>query len=586
MTAFLVISFILFCSAERLSLQLPPYHEVIGRRVPGHPDVVAFLGIPYGRVSERWTLAVPPANDPQAELVFNASSIGPPCYPGARPAVSLILEEKEESEEHCLHVSLYMRIERYRALVQGTAETVPIMLFWHGGGFILGSPSNKLTAPDPSLFVEEQDIVYAMASYRLGPLGFAAHADRPDAPVNFGLHDQVLAMELLSSWAPSLRTEERLTLVGSSAGAFSICFHLAFNSHLIRRAILQSTMCDFPFFNAHEEGYDQMRRLGAALDCDSFECLQQVPAEALIRALPTKRGIIWTKGERWMPLIAPHDPTAPTHPTVGLGDNKDIDILMGYTTDEGSMFVFNGFALYFPTAHVENILRSSVGSAKVDRVLNYFNVSHITSTLATRLLSEHWHCSNHRSAKLFERTGARSVRMYHFALEPSYVNFPLSHFKSHHGAEMHVVFPTPALLRTGGAASDAEVELSHELGAIWAWFHRSTNLSAAVTKHEFHMDGVLDDDDGSIGFPTIPALVEFNVPYVRVRARVPDYCAFWDDVMVNATTGLSIVPAVEQDEPFLSWALNAGLPRLLAKLPDRSVVLTGLVAWLTLRRAR
>jgi carboxylesterase type B len=476
-----------------------------------------------------------------------------------------------------------MRIERYRALVDGSASNVPLMLFWHGGGFILGSPSNKLTAPDPSLFVEEQDVVYAMASYRLGPLGFAAHADRPDAPVNFGLHDQVLAMQLLSSWAPVLRTEERLTLVGSSAGAFSICFHLAFHSHLIRRAILQSTMCDFPFFHAREEGFDQMRRLGAALDCDSFECLQQVPAESLVRALPSKRGIIWTKGERWMPLIAPHDPTAPAHPTVGLGENKDIDILMGYTTDEGSLFVLNGFALYFPSDHVAGILQAAVGEQKFDRILTYFNTTHLSPVLATRLLSEHWHCSNHRSAARFNETGARSVRVYHFALEPSYVKFPLNQLKSHHGAEMHAVFPTPALLRTGGAANEAEIELSHELGAIWAWFHRSTDLAQEVTKHEFHMDGVLDDDDGFVGFPTIPAVVEFNVPFIRVRSAAPAYCALWDEVMVDQATGLSIVPNVDQDEPILSWALNAGLPRLVGKLPDRCIVLTFVVWWLALR---
>ena len=66
--------------------------------------------------------------------------------------------------------------------------------------------------------------------------------------------------------------KSRVTVMGESAGAFSICFHMVApaNKGLFHRVILQSAMCDFKF-QTLEESYQQGARLVEAVGCNKPE---------------------------------------------------------------------------------------------------------------------------------------------------------------------------------------------------------------------------------------------------------------------------------------------------------------------------
>lgn len=68
---------------------------------------------------------------------------------------------------------------------------LPVMVFFHGGGFQCGSGVRKFYGPD---YLLDHDVIYIGTNFRLGPLGFLS-TEQEDCPGNFGLKDQVLALK-------------------------------------------------------------------------------------------------------------------------------------------------------------------------------------------------------------------------------------------------------------------------------------------------------------------------------------------------------------------------------------------------------
>lgn len=68
---------------------------------------------------------------------------------------------------------------------------LPVMVFFHGGGFQCGSGIRPFYGPDHLL---DHDIIYVGANFRLGPIGFLS-TESEECPGNFGLKDQVLVLK-------------------------------------------------------------------------------------------------------------------------------------------------------------------------------------------------------------------------------------------------------------------------------------------------------------------------------------------------------------------------------------------------------
>lgn len=90
--------------------------------------------------------------------------------------------------EDCLYLNVYTP---HTVKYENQNSGLPVMVFFHGGGFICGA--GKWNGPDHFL---DDDVVLVTVNYRLGPLGFLSTEDE-NCPGNFGLKDQVLALKFV-----------------------------------------------------------------------------------------------------------------------------------------------------------------------------------------------------------------------------------------------------------------------------------------------------------------------------------------------------------------------------------------------------
>ncbi|CAE7666509.1 ACHE, partial [Symbiodinium sp. KB8] len=250
--------------------------------------------------------------------------------------------------------SCFNAVQGGAAVVKGGQDERPrpVLVWLHGGGFLVGSSSQPIAAPPPETLTRAADTVFVSFNYRLGVNGFLAHRGQgldhvvggKDAPEQgqygagtAGLLDQRAAIHwTLKHIAAFGGDPRRVTLAGSSAGAISLCFHLTDPSiaPFINTAVMKSAFCSFPFpplakaFElgdalAQQAGCSRSQQVGevlakagmshaqldeatvaaAKLYQEELQCLQSVDADALRRLIPTRRGLMWWEGAYWFPVV-------------------------------------------------------------------------------------------------------------------------------------------------------------------------------------------------------------------------------------------------------------------------------------------
>ncbi|HYL59323.1 MAG TPA: carboxylesterase family protein, partial [Candidatus Acidoferrales bacterium] len=124
----------------------------------------------------------------------------------------------------------------------------PVMVWIHGGGFTIGSGSQKIY--DGSVLSSRGDAVVVTVNYRLGPLGFLRLADLTNGAIpstgNEGMLDQVAALEWVRDNIAEFGGDpENVTIFGESAGGMSVGTLMAMPGArgLFHKAIPQSGAC-------------------------------------------------------------------------------------------------------------------------------------------------------------------------------------------------------------------------------------------------------------------------------------------------------------------------------------------------------
>jgi len=183
-----------------------------------------FLGIPYAAKPVRWQ--APVEADPWMGL-RDASSFGANC---AQPDTPFGFAS---TSEDCLFLNVY------RPTGDGP---FPVMVWIHGGALQFGEGSDY----DPSQMVA-QGLVVVTLNYRLGALGFLAHAalsaEGGGSSGNYGLMDQQAALRWVQrNIAAFGGNSSNVTIAGESAGGHSVHAHLAspLSAGLFHKAIVQS----------------------------------------------------------------------------------------------------------------------------------------------------------------------------------------------------------------------------------------------------------------------------------------------------------------------------------------------------------
>ena len=147
-----------------------------------------------------------------------------------------------EGGEDCLYLNVYTK--DYLNVGDGPVNNdevslLPVVVFLHGGAFVVGSCESFLYGPQVLL---DRDIVLVGVNYRLGAFGFLS-LECDDAPGNLGLHDQHLALTWVQENISMFGGDpDNVTLMGESAGAMSAFCHLVspLSSGLFHRVIALS----------------------------------------------------------------------------------------------------------------------------------------------------------------------------------------------------------------------------------------------------------------------------------------------------------------------------------------------------------
>ncbi len=228
-------------------------------------------------------------------------------------------------------------------------QDLPIMVFIHGGGFVVGSKDARVQ--DGATFARDGVICIAI-NYRLGIEGFLPI---PGVPTNLGLRDMIAALRWVQDNARAIGGDPgNVTVFGESAGAMAIANLIVspLAKGLFHRAIVES-------------GHGAMTRdiavaqrlvaklaklLGVTPDKAGFE--RKPPSEAVLDAvekvsLPTTRLDLRDRDgrepvfgiSRFIPVHG--DDVLPDLPLEALkkGAGSEIELLIGTNAEEMNLYL-------------------------------------------------------------------------------------------------------------------------------------------------------------------------------------------------------------------------------------------------------
>ncbi|MCU1537208.1 MAG: Carboxylic ester hydrolase, partial [Humibacillus sp.] len=247
--------------------------------------------------------------------VRDASAFGSPCVQLSRDTTGGGgLSQLAGSSEDCLFLNV-MRPD-------DDAHDLPVVVYLHGGGFFAGSGDVALSVGGPLV---RRGVVLVTLNYRLDRLGFFAHPALEQGVADFGLLDQVAALEWVRANAAAFGGDAgNVTLAGSSAGAMSVDALMAapLAQGLFQRAISQSAPGD-----EQSSSLVAARQRGAAAfpGLSSTE-LRALPADDLLSTtFPTLAGAA--------PILDDVLPE-PSVQAFASGTEAAVPFLVGTTADE------------------------------------------------------------------------------------------------------------------------------------------------------------------------------------------------------------------------------------------------------------
>ncbi len=223
----------------------------------------------------------------------------------------------------------------------------PVMVWIHGGAFILGSGSTRMYAGDR--LAHRGDVVVVTINYRLGALGFlswdAISATHEHPPANVGLRDQIAALEWVRDNIEGFGGDpENVTVFGESAGAMSIGTLLGVPAArgLFHRAILQSGAAHNVSSVARARNIAETFAEALRVDDLKPETLLELPVMRLMEAqarttvqIGLDDGIM-----AWQPCV--DGDLIPEQPLLAVdrGDAADVPVMIGTNREEFRLFTF------------------------------------------------------------------------------------------------------------------------------------------------------------------------------------------------------------------------------------------------------
>lgn len=207
-------------------------------------NYLMWLGIPYAQPPEgdlRWQA---PIAYTSKDLV-TADKFGSMCSQAVVDNLG-IKPKQYTGKEDCLFLNIWS------PPLEKSAEKLPVMVWIHGGGNVVGSGNI-----DASQLAYQQDVVVVSINYRLGTFGWLSHPALQKAATsnearsgNFGTLDIILALQWVQDNIDQFGGDSsRVTIFGESAGGINVfsLLHSPKAKGLFHRAIAQSS---FPWMTS------------------------------------------------------------------------------------------------------------------------------------------------------------------------------------------------------------------------------------------------------------------------------------------------------------------------------------------------
>ncbi|KAI1341553.1 carboxylesterase [Xylariaceae sp. FL0016] len=317
------------------------YAQYQGSLVGSDGGVSQFLGMRYAKApldDLRWRAPVEPE---QHSGFQKADAFGPICLGISQPWPN------QAQDEDCLYVNVW-------APSNATVDSkLPVWLFIQGGGYTANSNANW----NGTEVVQQSggNIVMVNFNYRVGLWGFlASERLRSDGDLNVGLLDQRFVMQWVKSHIAQFGGDpDHVVIDGASAGAGSVALHLIANggnaTDLFVGAIGESVFFPAqPFVDDLEWQFESLLNVSG---CDAndvtkpVDCLRALSTTDL-QALNVPSPFPGRTGNPlplfyWTPCIDGELIQDLPYLMYESGRIVDVPVIMGTTTNEGSIFAAN-----------------------------------------------------------------------------------------------------------------------------------------------------------------------------------------------------------------------------------------------------
>ncbi|MDT5001806.1 MAG: para-nitrobenzyl esterase [Mycobacterium sp.] len=297
----------------------------------------------------RWR-SVPFARPPVGKLRFRAPQPVQPwpgvrychgftyCAPQQRKYTLLGVGKYQPMSEDCLTLNVV-------APEEPSDGPLPVMVFIHGGGYILGSSATPLY---DGAALARRGCVYVSMNYRLGALGCMdlSSLSTPENPIddNLFLRDIVMSLRWVrDNIAVFGGDPDNVTIFGESAGAHAVATLLAVPE---AKGLFVQAISESP-----ASGMSGPPEVAAAFATDLADVLgvaRQDAAAAVMAARPAELGVALEKVMRGMKevrgafVVGPTFGTEylPQDPVVAMRDGNAhrVPLIVGTNADEGRLF--------------------------------------------------------------------------------------------------------------------------------------------------------------------------------------------------------------------------------------------------------
>ncbi len=300
-------------------------------------DITVFKGVPFAAppVGElRW---MAPARESSWSGVKGATSYAPACVQVSR-ALPFLGIEKVDTSEDCLYLNIWTP-------AKSAGDKLPVMVWLHGGGFTIGSPTLQAYAGDK---LAKRGVIVVTVAYRLGALGFLAHPDLSAESAhhvsgNYGLLDMIAGLRWVRDNIAAFGGDpDRVTIFGESAGGAAVSQLAAspLAKGLFQRAICESGGSFKPASSPPLPGESMLRLADAEkagvtfankVGAKSIRDLRAMSAEDVLKESAGVDGISRPNIDGW---VIPGD----QYKLYEAGNYNDVPVIVGYNSNEGASF--------------------------------------------------------------------------------------------------------------------------------------------------------------------------------------------------------------------------------------------------------